>query len=92
MRVEVSGAQITDAVVDVVEKLQTEPEVTGLYIDTIDELTRSLIIDHDATLEECDSDILSRLRVLQMIRRDILTIARPEDVNDPANDIPAAQL
>lgn len=41
---------------------------------------------------ESDARTLSRLRALQTIRRDILTLASPPDVDLPENDTPAAQL
>ena len=91
MRVEICGAQITDAVVEVIEELQTNAELTKLYVDTLDEMTRTVILDIEG-LEEKDAETLGRIRVLQMLRRDILKIATPPDVDDPANDVPAAQL
>ena len=92
MRVEISGAQITDAVVDVLETLQTERDVADLYVQTLDEVTRTVILDLSATDSDADSTIMSKLRALQMIRRDILTLASPPDVDDPANDIPTASF
>lgn len=91
MRIEVAGAQITDAVVEVVEELQTNAELTRMYVDTLDELTRAVILDLEG-LEDRDSETLGRIRVLQMIRRDILKIAAPSDVDDPANDTPVASI
>lgn len=89
MRFEVAGAQITDAVVDVLETLQTDTAVIQSYIDTIDRLTRSVILDLSGDNMD-DSATLSRLRTLQMLRRDILALAMPPDVDDPQNDIPVA--
>ncbi len=92
MRIEIAGAQITDAVVEVLDSLQNQTELTTVYLQTLDELTRSVILDLSGSDEEADSRTLSRLRVLQMIRRDLLTLSMPPDVDDPANDTPAAQL
>lgn len=91
MRLEIAGAQITDTVVEVVEELQTNTELTKLYVETLDGLTRTVILDIEG-IDDQDSRILERIRVLQMIRRDILKITVPEDLDDPANDIPAATL
>ena len=91
MRVEISGAQITDIVVDTIEELQTNTALTKMYVETLDELTRTAILDIDV-LDDGDSEILNRIRVIQMIRRDILKIASPPDVDDPANDIPTASF
>lgn len=91
MRVEISGAQITDMVVEVIEDLQTNPELAKMYIDTLDELTRTVILNIDG-MEDNDSVTLERIRVLQMLRRDILKIATPPDVDDPVNDVPAASI
>ena len=68
MRIEIAGAQITDSVVDVLETLQTTPDVARMYTDNI------------------DADTLAQLRTLQMIRRDILTLASPPDADLPQND------
>lgn len=92
MRIEVAGAQITDAVVDVLDTLQNDRDIINMYVRTIDELTRSTILDMTATDDESDTATMSKLRVLQMIRRDLTTLATPPDVDDPANDIPTAQI
>lgn len=91
MRIEVAGAQITDAVVDVLDTLQNDRDVVDMYVRTLDELTRFVILDLTAD-DESDKATMSKLRVLQMIRRDLLTLATPPDVDDPANDIPTAQI
>ena len=92
MRIEAAGAQITDAVIEVLDTLQNQPELRDAYIKTIDEVSRSVILDLTATDNESDSRTLSRLRALQMIRRDILTLASAPDVDKPENDKPAAQF
>ena len=91
MRIEVAGAQITDTVVDVLETLQTQQDVAKLYLDTLDEVTRMVILDISGVDEE-DTKVLGRLRALQMIRRDFATLATPPDVDLPENDIPSATL
>ena len=92
MRIEAAGAQITDAVIEVLDTLQNQPELRDAYIETIDEVSRSVILDLTATDTESDARTLSRLRALQMIRRDVLTLATPPDVDKPENDTPAAQF
>lgn len=92
MRIEIAGAQITDAVVEVLDTLQNNRDVTGVYLQTLDEVTRSVILDLSGADDEADTQTLSRLRALQMIRRDLLTLAMPPDADDPANDTPTAQL
>ncbi len=92
MRLEVAGAQVTDAVVEVLDTLQNQTELTKMYLQTLDEVTRSVILDISGVDEEADTRTLSRLRALQMIRRDIITLSMPPDADDPANDIPAASL
>ncbi|MDE6270289.1 MAG: hypothetical protein K2M12_05475, partial [Muribaculaceae bacterium] len=57
--------------------------------ETIDELTRTLIVDISDDSADADITTMSRLRALQMIRRDIVTLSNPPDVDDPANDVPA---
>ena len=92
MRIEVAGAQITDAVVEVLDTLQNQTELTREYLQVLDEVTRAVILDISGVDEEADSRTLSRLRALQMIRRDIITLSMPPDVDDPANDTPTMQL
>lgn len=91
MRIEIAGAQITDAVVETLDTLQNQPELTQLYIETLDVVARSVILDISGD-DTQDSATLSRLRALQMIRRDILSLAMPPDVDDPENDTPTASI
>ena len=92
MRIEAAGAQITDAVIEVLDTLQNQPELRDAYIGTIDEVSRSVILDLTAADDENDARTLSRLKALQMIRRDILTLASPPDVDLPENDKPTLQV
>lgn len=92
MRLEVAGAQITDAVVDVLDTLQNQPDVAEVYTRTIDEVTRLVILDLSTVDEEADTEVMNRLRALQMLRRDIVTLSYPPDVDLPSNDLPAASL
>lgn len=91
MRIEVAGAQITTAVIDVIETLQTNTALSDLYARVLNELTNRLILDSDE-LDASDASALEHLRVLQMIRRDLGTLASPPDADDRANDTPAAQF
>ena len=91
MRIEIAGAQITDAVVDVIETMQTTLDVARMYTDNIDALCRRLLLDYDGD-DINDADTLAQLRTLQMIRRDILTIASPPDVDLPQNDTSTASF
>lgn len=91
MRMEIAGAQVTAAMVDVIEELQTNTELLKLYTDTLDDLTRKVVLDIDG-IDENDSAVLGIIRVLQMIRRDIITLANPPDADDPENDIPVASI
>lgn len=92
MRLEVGGAQITDAVVEVLDTLQNQYDITEIYLQALDELTRIVILDISGSGDENDTQTLSRLRALQMIRHDILALAMPPDVDDPANDAPTLSL
>ena len=91
MRIEIGGAMVTDAVVEVLDTLHNRPEIVKTYINVIDEITRSSILDISGD-EEDDVAIMARLRALQMMRRDIKTLATPPDSDDPANDIPAVSI
>lgn len=89
MRIEIGGAQVTDAVVEVLDTLQNQPEIVRSYLQVIDSVSRTIILDIS---DEDDTEAMSRLRALQMIRRDIVTLATPPDVDDEANDIPTAAV
>lgn len=91
MRIVIAGAQITDAVADTLDMLQNEPEMVKSYIDTIDELTRKTILDLDAADDGDDAATMGRLRVLQMLRRDILALSSPPDADLPENDTPVLE-
>lgn len=87
MRIELAGAQITDAVVEVIDTLQNRPELTQLYFEVIDDLTRSIILNISGD-DAKDLAMLSDLHLLQSIRRDLLTLAEPPDLDDPENEVP----
>lgn len=89
MRIVVAGAEITDAVVDTLDTLQNEADIAKSYMKALDELTRSIILDLDGADAEADALTLSRLRVLQMLRRDIGILSAPPDADRPENDNPA---
>ena len=88
MRIVIAGAQITDAVADTLDMLQNEPEMVKSYIDT---LTRKTILDLDAADDGDDAATMGRLRVLQMLRRDILALSSPPDADLPENDTPVLE-
>lgn len=89
MRITVAGAEITDAVAEVLDTLQNNTELSTTYLQELDRLTRDVILDISGVDEENDSEILHRLRTLQMIRRDIATLSMPPDADLPENDTPA---
>ena len=89
MKTKIGDANITDAVVEVLETLQNQRDVTALYLETIDELTRTLILDLSDDSADADIIVMSRLRTLQMIRRDIATLSAPPDMDQPTGDVPA---
>lgn len=91
MRIEIAGAQITDTVVEVLDTLQNQQDLTQACLGAIDEITRIVILDITGD-DDADGHTLSLLRALQMVRRDIATLAAPPDVDDPSNDAPAMQL
>lgn len=90
MRLEAAGAQITSAVVEVIESLQTDPELRDNYIETIDAIARAMILDDETDRD--DSETMEQLRTLHQIRRDILTLASPPDLDDPENDEAVATI
>ena len=61
MRIEIAGAQVTDAVVEVLDTLQNQTELKREYLQVLDEVTRAVILDISGDDEEADSRTLSRL-------------------------------
>lgn len=92
MRAVIAGAEITSAMVDVIETLQTNSSVVKSYLSLIEELAATLCHDISTIDEEHDAVIFRKLHTLQLLHRDILTLSNPPDLNDPSNDIPAVQL
>ena len=91
MKIEIAGAQITDAVVDILDDLQNMTDYTKMYLATLDELTRDIILDISGE-DENNSRTIDRLRVLQMIRRDPMVLSMPPDADDPKNGKPILSL
>jgi hypothetical protein len=89
MRLEVGGAQITEGVAEVMETLQTQPEILKAYRRTVSVLSRMLILSPD---DDDDVETMAHLRALQMMIRDFETIANPPGGDDVVNDIPVASL
>ena len=89
MRLEVAGAQITEDVVDVIETLQTQPEILKAYRRTVSILSHKLILTPD---DDDDVETIAHLRALQMMIRDFETIANPPGADDVGNDVPVVRL
>lgn len=89
MRLEVAGAQITEDVVDVIETLQTQPEILKAYSRTVSILSHKLILTPD---DDDDVETMAHLRALRMMIRDLETIANPPRVDDIENDNPVVSL
>ena len=92
MRIEIAGAQITDAVVDVIDDLQNQNGLSKAYLETIDKVTRLILSSNIDFDDENATDTLSILRGLHMIRHSLEVISSPSDADDPANDIPTASF
>ena len=60
MRIEIAGAQITDAVVDILDDLQNMTDLTKEYLRTLDEITQTQIL---ATSEDDDEENAARTLV-----------------------------
>ena len=89
MRLEVGGAQITEGVAEVMETLQTQPEILKAYRRTVSVLSRMLILSPD---DDDDVETMAHLRALQMMIRDLETIANPPGADDVGNDVPVVRL
>lgn len=92
MRIEAAGANITDAVVEVLDDLQNESAATKLYLETLDEVTRDVVLNPLTIDEGSDTQTLAKVRALQMIRKMIMTLAMPPDVDNVENDKPILSI
>ena len=89
MRLEVGGAQITEGVAEVMETLQTQPQILKAYRRTVSILSHKLILTPD---DDDDVETMAHLRALQMMIRDLETIANPPGADDIENDNPVVSL
>lgn len=92
MRLIIAGAEVTDAVVDILDTLQNEREVGNGYLAALDEVTRIMIRDLDAKGSDRDAATLARLSTLQALRRDIVALMTPPDLHLEINDKPIIEL
>ena len=78
----INGVELTlnSDILEVIRTLQVHRDVTDLYLRVIDDITRTIILDIDAP-EPDDELTMSRLRGIQSIRRDIVTLAGMKDDN-----------
>ena len=86
MRITIAGAAITDAVVDVLDTLQNQPETVDHYAEVIDQLKNYLITSAD---EVDDRRWRDWMCTMSAMFRDLLTLSSPPDIDDPENDTPA---
>ena len=89
MRLEVGGAQITESVAEVMETLQTQPEILKAYRKTVSALSLMLMLSPD---DDHDVETMAHLRASQMMMRDFETIANPPGADDVGNDVPVVRL
>lgn len=84
MRVVFAGAEITDAVVDVIDTLQNSGSTGQYYLDSIDRMCRQIMLSPDVDAENA----IEYLRALTLIRADLATLITPPDADLEENDTP----
>ncbi len=92
MRIEIMGANVTNAVADVLDTLQNFDATYRGYIDALDWAISSILLANDAVDEDNPRGVLAKLQYLTMLRRDLVTLARPADADLEENDIPTASF
>lgn len=92
MRIEIMGANVTDAVADVLDTLQNCDATYRGYIDALDWAMSSILLANEAVDEDNPRGVLSNLQYLSMLRRDLVALARPADANLEENDVPTASF
>ena len=92
MRIEIMGANVTNAVADVLDTLQNFDATYRGYIDALDWAISSILLANEAVDEDNPRDVLAKLQYLTMLRRDLVTLARPADADLEENAIPPASF
>ncbi len=87
MRLIVAGAQITDAMVEILDDLQNSPLGKG-YADVIDEACRVIMLADHPDGEAA----IGMLRELVLLRKAVCILASPPDADLPQNDIPLIEI
>lgn len=91
MRIEIAGANITSAVVEVIDTLQTDRVTFTGYASALDRVIRHLILSADE-VEDDATETLNTIRQLTMLKQDLAAIAMPPDADNPENDVPLTSL
>ena len=79
--IEMNGVVLTDKTVEIIYQLQNKTGIKELYLDVIDEVTRSLILEvgHD---DVPDNVNFARIKALTMLRCDIETLSKTREDED----------
>lgn len=83
MSLEVGMAKISDEMIELFATLQEEPGIITSYRKTVSALSRMLIL---SPYDDDDMERMGHLRSLQMMLRDLETIALPPGVVYPVDD------
>ena len=90
MRIEAAGAQVTTAVVKVIDSFQNESDgFDALAI--IDSTIRKLLLDHESS-PVAPMKLIQLLQNLCWLRDKVAVLAMPPDADDLENDIPALSI
>lgn len=95
MRLELHGANVTTAMIEVLDSLQNEPGRAATYLDALDIINSYYALrlaDPDTGDEQARRATLWVIGQIQKLAADVRTLAYPPDVDDVENDIPAVQL
>ncbi|MDE6526263.1 MAG: hypothetical protein K2L75_03330 [Muribaculaceae bacterium] len=92
MRIEVMGANVTTIVAEVLDTLQNDDYTYRTYMEAIDWAVSSILLADEPVDEDDPRGVLSHLRQLYMLQRDLTALARPADADLEENDTPTASF
>lgn len=87
----IAGAEITDAVVEIIEDLQSNLENIRNIKDAVTKISEFIVSNTDND-PEAESKAMEYLRALHFAVRVIEGIAQPADADLEENDIPVIEL
>lgn len=82
MKLEIKGVQITDEVIDALDKLQNQPHITAFHLESLDAITAFALLNFNSGDDEEAMTLLERLQSLQTVRSALVSLSMPMTVSE----------